>query len=164
METSRLVIRAVSSPEEWDRARQIRTVVFIEEQRCAPEEEWDEWDDTSRHLLAWLGDFVIGVARWRAVTHAGRVFAKMERFAILADYRGRGYGRELVLQTMEDARRAGFEDFLLHAQSYLEGLYEGLGFVTEGETFMEAGIPHVRMVRIEGGVVRDAEPRESSRF
>jgi predicted GNAT family N-acyltransferase len=144
--TSRLIVRPVESDREWEIARQIRTTVFIIEQECPPEEEWDEYDDVSRHLLAWLESAAIGVARWRTSTHNKRVVAKLERFAILPPHRGQAYGRELIRQTIEDARRAGFTEQVVHAQAYLEDLYRSFGFVTEGETFMEAGIPHVKMV------------------
>ena len=105
---------------------------------------------------------VSGVAEWeiarairtqvfieeqRTVTYERRAVAKLERIAILNEYRGHGYGRELVVRTMEDARLAGFGSFLVHAQTYLEHLYSGLGFVRVGETFVEADLPHVRMVR-----------------
>jgi len=140
-----LVVRAVSSDSEWELARDIRVEVFISEQGCPPDEEWDGFDGRSRHLLAWLGTEAIGVARWRTVTYAGRSVAKLERFAIRKDYRGRGLGRALILQTMQDARLAGFREYLVHAQTYLADLYADLGFVPEGETFVEAGLPHVRM-------------------
>jgi predicted GNAT family N-acyltransferase len=155
MSDRELVVRPVSSDADWETARAIRTVVFIEEQRCAPEEEWDGFDESSRHLLAWLGDEAIGVARWRAVPHGGRAVAKLERFAILRDYRGRGFGRQLILQTMDDARLGGFDEYLVHAQTYLEDLYLDLGFVRIGETFVEADLPHVCMVFELGGRTGD---------
>ena len=146
MTGSALVVRAVSSGRDWEAARAIRTEVFIVEQRCAPEQEWDGFDEVSRHLLAWLGDEAIGVARWRTVSYEGRVVAKLERFAIRSDCRGRGFGRELIVQTMRDARLAGFDEYLVHAQTYLEDLYSEMGFVRVGEAFVEADLPHVRMV------------------
>ncbi len=150
MSDSELVVRAVSDEREWEMARAIRTEVFIVEQQCAPEEEWDGFDETSRHVLGWLGEKPIGVARWRTVTCDGRAVAKLERFAILQEYRGHGFGRALVIQTLHDARLAGFASFLVHAQTYLEPLYSDLGFLCVGETFVEADLPHVRMVLEEG--------------
>ncbi|RMH66811.1 MAG: GNAT family N-acetyltransferase [Bacteroidetes bacterium] len=142
-----LHIRPVTSPSGWEQARMIRQRVFVEEQACPPEEEWDAYDETSRHVVAWQGAEPVGTARWRAVRYDGRPAAKLERFAVLPAYRGRGYGRRLVEWVMEDARRAGFTTFVLHAQAHLEGFYRSLGFDALDERFMEAGIPHVRMVR-----------------
>jgi predicted GNAT family N-acyltransferase len=146
MDDPEFFVRAVSGDSDWEAARSIRTVVFIEEQRCAPDEEWDGFDDTSRHLLGWLGDTPIGVARWRTVSHEGQALAKLERFAILKPYRGRGFGRDLIVETMRDAQLAGFADYLVHAQAYLEDLYTNLGFERFGEAFVEADLPHVRMI------------------
>jgi predicted GNAT family N-acyltransferase len=36
----------------------------------------------------------------------------------------------------------------LHAQTHALGFYERYGFRAEGAEFIEAGIPHFRMVRI----------------
>lgn len=144
--TPPLHIRPVHSEEEWQRVRTIRTAVFIEEQNCPPEEEWDGHDETSRHLLGYAGDEAVATARWRTVPFEERLVAKLERFAVLPAYRGRGYGRALVEAAMEDARKAGFGTFVLHAQAHLEDFYASLGFKPVGEPFVEAGIPHVKMV------------------
>ncbi len=143
-------IQPVRSDEHWKRAREIRTRVFIEEQACSPEEEWDGHDATSRHLLAWLQDDPVGVARWRAVPFEEQIVAKLERFAVLKEYRGKGFGRALVRATEQDARRAGFTTYLLYAQQHLQEFYEALGYqTTEREPFEEAGISHVEMVKRE---------------
>lgn len=40
-------ISPVRNEEEWSRAQFIRACVFIEEQGCSPEEEWDGYDEVS---------------------------------------------------------------------------------------------------------------------
>jgi predicted GNAT family N-acyltransferase len=121
--------------------------VFIEEQDCPPAEEWDEHDAHSRHLIGVKDDTVIATARWREVNHRGAAVAKLERFAVLAPYRGRGHGRTMVQAALSDARRAGFQAFVLHAQAHLEAFYAELGFQSTGRRFVEVGIPHVEMIR-----------------
>lgn len=142
-----LRIHPVASETDWEQAKMIRQRVFVEEQTCPPEEEWDVYDETSRHVLARIGDEPVGTARWRTVPYEEQLVAKLERFAVLPAHRGHGYGRRLVEWVMEDARRAGFTTFVLHAQAYLEAFYQSLGFESLDERFMEAGIPHVKMVR-----------------
>ncbi len=156
-------VRAVRTDREWAIARSIRTAVFIEEQACSPEEEWDSYDVSSRHLLAWLGATPVGVARWREIEHANQRVAKLERFAVLREYRGHGYGSELVSQTIEDARRAGFGRHLIHAQKHLEAFYAGFGFDTFGDEFVEAGIPHVKMFRSDAPLASTSEPDDVQR-
>ena len=139
-------IRPVRNDHDWERARNVRTRVFVEEQACPPEEEWDVYDETSRHFVGLVDGATAATARWRTSVYDGRLVAKLERFAVLPEYRGRGYGRALVAYLLDDARRAGFDTFLLHAQAHLEGFYRTFGFEPVGEPFEEAGIPHVKMI------------------
>jgi len=142
-------ITPVQSEDDWQQARAIREQVFIDEQDCPPEEEWDGHDQTSRHVLGRVDGEAVATARWRAVPHEGEIVAKLERFAVLPSYRGKGYGTQLVERALDDARRAGFDVFLVHAQSHLEDWYADLGFESTGRTFEEVGIPHVEMLRKE---------------
>lgn len=144
---SRLEVHAVRNGREWREVRAIRTRVFIEEQACPPELEWDEHESTSRHMIGTLAGEPVAAARWRSVWLDGRAHAKLERFAVLPEVRGRGLGRRLVQAVMDDARLAGFDAFVVHAQQHLEGFYRSFGFETVGDVFEEAGIPHVQMVR-----------------
>jgi len=142
-------ITPVRRDADWEKARAIRTHVFVEEQDCPPDAEWDGHDETSRHVLGWVDGEAVATARWRTVPHDEKIVAKLERFAVLPDHRGQGHGTQLVHSVLEDARRAGFDTFLVHAQAHLENWYEDLGFESTGRTFEEVGIPHVEMVRRE---------------
>jgi len=144
-------IRPVQSEKEWKHARHIRTSVFVDEQGCPPELEWDEHEEASRHLLGYVDGEPVAVARWRTVAVDEKIAAKLERFAVLPDYRGRGFGREMVTFAIEDARSAGFDTFVLHAQAHLEAFYQSFSFKQIGEPFEEAGIPHIKMTRSDGG-------------
>lgn len=140
-------IRPVQDGTDWAHVKAIRTRVFIEEQACPPEEEWDAFDDISRHVIGRVDGRPAATARWRTVPFDGKLAAKLERFAVLPEYRGRGYGRDLVAYVIEDARRAGFSLFVMHAQAHLEAFYRSFGFEPVGEPFSEAGIPHIKMKR-----------------
>jgi len=137
----------VRTDANWTAARSIRERVFIEEQDCPPEEEWDGHDETSRHVLGRVDGESVATARWRTVPHDDEIVAKLERFAVLPAYRDEGYGSALVRYVLEDARQAGFGVFLVHAQAHLEDWYRKFGFRSTGRTFEEVGIPHVEMVR-----------------
>ncbi len=142
-----LQIQPVESEAAWEEARRIRQHVFVEEQGCPPEEEWDAHDPASRHLVGYAEGRAVAVARWRAAAHGEEIVAKLERFAVLPDCRGRGYGRAMVARAMRDARQAGFDVLFLHAQAHLENFYASFGFERAGAPFVEAGIPHVPMLR-----------------
>ncbi len=149
-------IKPVETEAEWQAAQDIRRRVFVEEQACPPEEEWDAWDEpeargvTCHHLLGLVDGRPVAVARWRPVELGGERAAKLERFAVLPEARGHGLGRTIIAATIRDAEAAGFETFVLHAQAHLEDLYAGFGFERTGSVFEEAGILHVKMVR-DGG-------------
>lgn len=140
-------VHEATSDADWQAVRAIREAVFVQEQSCPPEEEWDAHDAadardrTVHHLLGTLGAEPVACARWRPV---GDV-AKLERFAVLVPFRGRGLAREMVAAALAEARSAGFTRFALHAQSHLAGFYAGFGFVSHGDRFDEAGIEHVKM-------------------
>jgi predicted GNAT family N-acyltransferase len=142
-----LSIRVVTNKSEWQSAKCVRQEVFVEEQSCPPEEEWDAHDAASRHLIGNVNTETVATARWREVEHDGHVMAKLERFAVREPFRGRGYGREMVHAAIADAQAAGHSRFVLHAQAHLEDFYGSFGFTSTGHRFDEVGIPHVEMIR-----------------
>lgn len=144
-----MTITRVDSEDDFEHARTIRTRVFVEEQGCDPEEEWDGHDDTSRHVLGHVDGTPVATARWRTVPHGEDIVAKLERIAVLPAHREEGHGTALVQALLDDARRAGFDTFLVHAQKPLQEWYERLGFTVTGRPFEEAGIPHIAMVKTD---------------
>ena len=87
-----------------------------------------------------LDETAIGTARWRR-TEKG---VKLERFAILAAYRGNKYGELLLSKVIEDATNAG--DYLyLHAQLKAVNFYGRQGFKKVGPQFEECNIWHYKM-------------------
>jgi len=119
----------------------IRREVFVVEQNCPPELEW-EHEDESTHFLATVNGEPAGAARWRK-TDKGY---KLERFAVLQKFRGLGVARELVRSVLADLP-ADADYIYLNAQIQAMRLYAKFGFVAEGPQFEEAGIQHFKMVK-----------------
>jgi predicted GNAT family N-acyltransferase len=138
--SSPFTIRILSWPDARALARPVREAVFIVEQRVPRELEWDEWDARSDHALAvnTAGE-AIGTAR---LLPDGRI----GRMAVLAAHRGAGAGTALLRELLGLARQRGMTRITLHAQTHAAGFYGRFGFSAAGETFLEAGIPHVEMV------------------
>ena len=67
--------------------------------------------------------------------------------AVLKDWRRRGVGRALLKTLLDLAARQGLTRVTLSAQTHALGFYERAGFHVVGETFMDAGIPHRKMVK-----------------
>jgi YbgC/YbaW family acyl-CoA thioester hydrolase len=128
-----------------DDSRQVRTEVFIDEQKIPPEMEWDDADHGCVHAVAYnrLGT---PVATGRLLEHVPGV-AKIGRMAAVQAVRGSGVGRRVLDALMQTARERGDREALLHAQVSASGFYAGAGFMARGSEFDEVGIPHVEMVR-----------------
>lgn len=120
--------------------RRIREAVFIAEQSVPPELEWDDEDTQAIHFLALDDDYAIGTARLLPDGHIGRV-------SVLKDYRGLKVGEALLKAVIAEAERRGLTRQKLSAQVHAAPFYERLGFSIVSEEFLEAGIPHVDMVR-----------------
>jgi predicted GNAT family N-acyltransferase len=118
----------------------VREAVFIREQRISVELEWDGLDAECIHVLAANArGHPIGTARLLANGTIGRM-------AVLKEWRRRGVGSALMEQLLDEARNQQIRHVTLNAQLYVTSLYRKFGFETVGEEFLEAGIPHVRMV------------------
>jgi predicted GNAT family N-acyltransferase len=138
-------VRAAESVSDRDSCFRIRTAVFVEEQQIPLEIEMDEYDSEAVHflLVTACDDTPIGTAR--LLDKAG--VAKIGRVAILKGFRGAGLGKVLMEGMMAEARKRGFREAMLDSQVYAIPFYETVGFVAEGEEFLDAGIPHYRMRR-----------------
>lgn len=133
-------VKKVEEPKLLKQVFDIRRKVFVEEQNCPPELEW-EFEDESTHFLALVAGLPAGAARWRR-TEKGY---KLERFAVLPEFREKGVGSALVKAVLQDLP-SGADYVYLHAQVQAVKLYEKAGFVKEGEEFEEAGIQHYKML------------------
>jgi len=120
-------------------ASRIRSEVFVLEQYVSPEIELDDMDVQCVHAVAHAADGrPIGTGRLLPDGHIGRM-------AVRAPWRGQGVGSALLSALADEARRRGDREVALAAQLRARPFYARHGFVEEGETFMDAGIPHVMM-------------------
>ncbi|MDB5154022.1 MAG: family N-acetyltransferase [Mucilaginibacter sp.] len=134
-------VNKVTDPADLEKVFAIRREVFVGEQNCPPELEW-EYEDESNHFLATVDGVPAGASRWRK-TDKGY---KLERFAVLKNFRGHGVGQALVQTVLNDLPDDA--DYVyLHAQVQAVTLYERFGFVKTGPEFEEAGIWHYKMIR-----------------
>ncbi len=138
--TEHVTVEKIADPQKLEQVFAIRRVVFVEEQECPPELEW-EFEEESTHFMASVGGVPAGAARWRK-TDKG---CKLERFAVLKEFRNQGVGQELVRAVLSDLPSdAGY--IYLHAQVQAVGLYGRFGFEKSGPMFEEAGIQHYKMI------------------
>jgi len=142
-------IRVGAWHELAEGARQVRTEVFLQEQRIPVEMEWDEADASAVHAVA-SNRLGMPLATGRLIQPAPGV-ARIGRMAVKRVQRGSGLGRDILRALLQVAGQRGDHEVMLHAQRSAEGFYAGEGFVPRGAPFDEAGIPHIEMVKTLAG-------------
>lgn len=134
----------VKTEKQLNDAFFVRKEVFVKEQHVPEEEEIDQFEDTSEHIVIYDGGQPVGAGRWRLKDGHG----KLERICVMKSHRSLGVGA-IIMQALEKAAAAkGADSFILHAQTQAVPFYEKQGYrVTSGEEFLDAGIPHLEMIK-----------------
>jgi predicted GNAT family N-acyltransferase len=138
---AKTTVKKATEQADLDIAHAIRREVFVVEQNCPSELEW-EHDDVSHHFLATVDGEPAGACRWRKTENG----YKLERFAVLKSFRGYGIGAELVKAVLADLP-ADADYVYLNSQTHAMSFYKKLGFEESGPEFEEAGIKHYKMVK-----------------
>ena len=123
----------------------IRAIVFIDEQHCPFDEEFDSYDmlDSEEVIHYIVKQNNKPVATARIIFHDHQ--AKIGRIAVLKAFRGKGLGTYFMEQMINTLKTNGYTHISINAQEHLQSFYEKFGFVQNSETFDEAGIPHIQM-------------------
>ncbi|KFN04629.1 GNAT family N-acetyltransferase [Bacillus clarus] len=133
----------VQTDEQLRDAFSVRKQVFVEEQRVSSEEEYDEFEEISKHVVIYDNDIPVGAGRFRVIDGIG----KMERICVLASHRKKGIGKIIMGALEAYAKEESLSKLKLHAQTHAEVFYKKLGYITISDVFIEADIPHVIMIK-----------------
>ena len=121
------------------KAAPIRLEVFVHEQQVPLEEEIDTLDAECIHAVAFDAQgCALATGRLLPDGHIGRM-------AVLKAVRGQGLGSAVLQALMQQARKQGFVEVVLSAQTHAQAFYVRHGFVPEGAEYLDANIPHVLM-------------------
>ena len=150
-------------------AFEVRRIVFMEEQGY--ENEFEAIDDDPRciHVTGYAQGELVGCARVfpeeleRTLSpevpqspaypldeqvDASQTYL-MGRVAVVAPARRQGFALALVRAAEEAARAAGAQLMKLHAQAYIRGMYEQLGYEAIRDVdYEDEGQPHVWMAKL----------------
>ncbi|MGM0167241.1 hypothetical protein IGI39_002221 [Enterococcus sp. AZ135] len=124
-------------------AVRIRQKVFVQEQGVPANLEIDENKAYCVHFVLYTEDKK-AAATVRLLPLNDQLF-KLQRMAVLKDYRGNSLGAEIIAEAESFARQQGFKTIELGAQLTAEKFYQKLGYLAYGEVFQDAGIDHVHM-------------------
>lgn len=138
-----LILKPVVNPYMMYLMSDIRHKVFIEEQGFSYELEMVEKEEKEAfNFLIYLKDKAIGCIRYRIIDKD----IKIERFAILKEYRGQGYGKQ-SFSFFSDMLYKKYNPckLVIHAQEQLKDFYLSLGYELDGEPLYEGHVLHYPM-------------------
>lgn len=121
---AKATVTVARSFEDLMRVISIRSAVYMAEQDCPYEEEFDGNDLSASHLIGYIGDEPAGCLRLRYF--AG--FVKMERLAVRHEFRTSKLSFRLVRAGIDLARRKGYRRVYGHAREDLVRFWEVFGF------------------------------------
>ena len=135
---------SISKEELYD-VLNLRQKVFIIEQDCFYE-DLDYSDQDANHLLLYKDNKLIGYSR---VFAPGIKYDTASIGRIVTDfkYRGLGIGKEITIKSIEFIKKNyPNSDITISAQLRLRKFYRNIGFVEEGNNYLEDGIAHIKMI------------------
>jgi len=141
------------SPRQLYLLMQLRQDVFIVEQHC-PFADLDNKDFACIHVSAWRDNAPVAYARIvppefpvaNQPVEIGVGCPSIGRVCNAVSVRGSGIGRELMQRALQVvAAHWPNQACQIGAQAYLQPFYEALGFVVNGEQYIEDDIPHFPM-------------------
>ena len=125
-------------PEE---AKKIRSEVFVKEQGFY--DEYDEFDDIAKHMVMYSNEEPISTCR--IYYNYEKESYIIGRVAVLKEWRGKNIGRRILNAAEEYIRENGGKSVMLSGQVRVAGFYEKLGYIKQGETYLDEGCPHIWM-------------------
>jgi ElaA protein len=123
----------------------LRQLVFVVEQNCVYP-DLDGLDRDSFHLCVWRDGELLAYLRCLP-PGLDYIESALGRIVVSQQARGLKLGRELVSRgitfNLETWPGSGIR---IGAQTYLEKFYQDLGFEAVGDSYIEDGIPHIKML------------------
>lgn len=134
------------SLDELYQILQLRSEVFCVEQNCVYQ-DLDGKDKKACHVIGTGNGQIVAYTR---LFKPGDYFdeASIGRVLVKKSERKYGYGKEIMEASIRIIeKKFSTAGIRISAQSYLTKFYGSLGFMEEGEPYLEDGIPHVQMCK-----------------
>ena len=133
-------LNIVKTNDEKNLALNIRREVFIKGLNIPEHLEIDSNEESSKYILAKVDGKSVGTARWRKTDEG----MKLERFAVLNDYRSIGIGTMMTKFILNQLKNSKL--IYLNAQESAIPFYQKIGFKPIGPRFREVNIEHQKMI------------------
>ena len=134
--------KLIENEEELEESRRLRYKVFVEEQNIPEDLERDHRDGTSIHVIALLGNKMVGTGR---ITINDK--AKISRLAVEKSYRRHGIGKKIVYELEKVARKNHVKEITLSSNFQSIPFYRTCGYKEMGTPFIECGVEVQKMVK-----------------
>ena len=125
---------------------QLRSEVFVVEQNCVYQ-DLDGQDQYALHVLVRENDHLVACAR---ILPKDTNYPEISigRVIVALNYRGKNVGHALMEYCINQIDELyGKQNIVLSAQAHLQEFYKKHNFVPVGDTYLEDGIPHIKMKR-----------------
>ena len=133
------------SVEEIYQILKVRADVFIVEQKCIYK-DIDGKDEKAIHVLGTENNEIIAYTRILQNDEQYN-FPSISRVVVKKKNRGNKRGKKIMKETIKYiVEELKEKTIVLAAQKYLEKFYRELGFIAEGEEYLEDEIPHKKMI------------------
>lgn len=136
-----MVIQKATTQQDFFHLVQLRTEVFVLEQKVDIQIEQDERDFDAIHYIAYDQAKAIGCLRI-LVEEEG---VTIGRVAVKKEYRRQGVGQALMKAIESDETVIKKGVIRLHAQKTAENFYLRCGYQIQSKPYIEAGIEHIMM-------------------
>ncbi|WP_394689894.1 GNAT family N-acetyltransferase [Hoeflea sp.] len=146
-------IRVVNGFDDMMRIAAIRSAVYIGEQACPYDEEFDGNDLAATHLLAFINNEPVGCMRIRFFGD----FAKMERLAVRKEYRRSRAAFDLVRASVALCKEKGYRRIYGHARQDYLPFWQSFGFKLK-----ENGAPFAFSDQVFVEMVDEIEPSSTA--
>lgn len=119
----------------------LRNEVFVKELQFQEEGEFDGDESHYFHCCLFKKNDLVAYARVKieaAQARIGRVVVKQGE-------RKKGYGKQIMFWSETEALKQGISNVYVHSLSEAGPFYEKLGYIVDGEQFVEDGRKHILM-------------------
>ncbi len=115
--------KVVDSLSDMMKVVAIRSAVFLAEQECPYDEEFEGNDFCALHIIGYAGNEPASCIRARFFAD----FAKLERLAVRHDYRNTSLSFRTVRAAIQLSRKKGYQNIYGHAQDRLVNFWSRFG-------------------------------------
>lgn len=126
----------------------LRAEIFVVEQNCVYQ-DLDYLDQHCLHVLGHIDDKLVAYTRIVPKGKPYEDYTSIGRVVVRKKYRGKSYGEEIMKRSNKVAIAEFNHPIKISAQVYAVPFYEGLGYKSLGEEYLEDDIPHIEMILSE---------------